>query len=289
VYNRGTLTLLNCDVKNNWAYTTVDNGYGGGLYNADGKLTLDNCTVSSNLSGDRNEIARSYGGGLANYGGTVILKNSTFALNHSGNEGGGVFNYGKAYMTNCTFVANNADWGGGLFNDGDSSVVVGCTFVDDRAYDHGGGIFLERSLAMWDTIVAGNVGPGDSPPPSDVYGERISDQDGVGVVKIHSGGINNPEGGHNLIGATKGSYGWGTKDLLNVDPDLLKAKYGNALLANNGGPTETVAFAYNSPAINAGVEVGFYAGTITPLTTDQRGFKLDTPNPDIGAYQSQGS
>ena len=31
-----------------------------------------------------------------------------------------------------------------------------------------------------------------------------------------------------------------------------------------------------------------YPGTTTPITTDQRGKPLDTPHPDIGAFQSQG-
>ena len=31
-----------------------------------------------------------------------------------------------------------------------------------------------------------------------------------------------------------------------------------------------------------------YPGTTTPITTDQRAEPLDTPNPDIGAYQTQG-
>jgi predicted outer membrane repeat protein len=279
VYNRGTLFLLNCTVTDNRAHTRVLGGYGGGLYNV-GTLTLDKCTVSKNDSSY--VYIHDYGGGLANDKGTVILADSAFTDNVSGWEGGGVYNDGKAYVTNCTFAGNSAKWGGGLFNEGDPSEVVSCTFVNNTANEHGGGIFLEKSLDMWDTIVAGNKGPADSSrPASDVYGERISDLDGIGVVKVHSGGNGNPAGGHNLIGITAGSYGWGTEDLKNVtDPGLLA-------LAPNGGPTKTVALASNSPAINRGIKVAYYAGTDTPLTTDQRGFKLDTPNPDIGAYQFQ--
>ena len=42
-----------------------------------------------------------------------------------------------------------------------------------------------------------------------------------------------------------------------------------------------------SPAIGAGV-IADYPGTTTPITTDQRGLPLDSPSPDIGAFQSQG-
>ncbi len=39
-----------------------------------------------------------------------------------------------------------------------------------------------------------------------------------------------------------------------------------------------------SPAIGNGTKVN-YAGTKKPVTTDQRGSGLDTPIPDIGAFQ----
>ena len=61
-----------------------------------------------------------------------------------------------------------------------------------------------------------------------------------------------------------------------------------APLGNNGGPTQTMALLPGSPAFGAGV-IADYPGTTTPITTDQRGEPVDTPNPDIGAYQIQGS
>ena len=61
-----------------------------------------------------------------------------------------------------------------------------------------------------------------------------------------------------------------------------------APLGNYGGPTQTMALLAGSPAIGAGV-IADYPGTTTPITTDQRGLPLDSPNPDIGAFQTQGS
>ena len=37
------------------------------------------------------------------------------------------------------------------------------------------------------------------------------------------------------------------------------------------------------------MSIADYPGTTTPITTDQRGEPLDSPNPDIGAFQTQGS
>ena len=58
------------------------------------------------------------------------------------------------------------------------------------------------------------------------------------------------------------------------------AGLGLAPLADNGGPTQTMALTLGSPAIGAGTPV---AG----ITTDQRGQPLDSSHPDIGAFQTQ--
>ena len=49
-----------------------------------------------------------------------------------------------------------------------------------------------------------------------------------------------------------------------------------------------MALLAGSPALGAGV-IADYPGTTTPITTDQRGLPLDSPNPDIGAFQNQGT
>ena len=49
-----------------------------------------------------------------------------------------------------------------------------------------------------------------------------------------------------------------------------------------------MALLAGSPAFGAGV-IADYPGTTTPITTDQRGLPLDSPDPDIGAFQTQGS
>jgi hypothetical protein len=51
-------------------------------------------------------------------------------------------------------------------------------------------------------------------------------------------------------------------------------------------PDRALSLNPNKPAIGKGIKVN-YAGTNTPVTTDQHGFRLDTPNPNIGAFQVQ--
>jgi hypothetical protein len=90
--------------------------------------------------------------------------------------------------------------------------------------------------------------------------------------------------GHNLLGDTTGAGGFtGTGDLTGVNPML-------AALADNGGPTETMALSPGSPAIDAGTAAG--------ATFDQRGRLRTYDDPgvtnaatsdgtDIGAFEAQ--
>ena len=120
------------------------------------------------------------------------------------------------------------------------------------------------TATLTDTIVAGNTDP---PAPA-------------------TSAVRNVSGSNNLIG-TGGSGGLAN----GVDGNIVLTSLtdlGLAPLGNNGGPTQTMALLPGSPAIGAGV-IADYPGTTTPITTDQRGEPLDSPNPDIGAFQTQGS
>src|SRR5262249_23207191 len=107
-----------------------------------------------------------------------------------------------------------------------------------------------------DTIVAGNIA---SNAP-DVSGTVTDDR------------------GYNLIGNRDGANGFtAAGDQVGtaagpIDPLL-------APLGDYGGPTQTMALRAGSPAIATGV-------AIAGVTTDQRGFALDSPRPDVGAFQS---
>jgi hypothetical protein len=74
--------------------------------------------------------------------------------------------------------------------------------------------------------------------------------------------------------------------------DAVNPMFSSDGLANNGGPTQTIALAPGSPAIDAIPVADCTDQTSKPITTDQRGF----PRPDfredvcdIGAFESQES
>ncbi len=123
----------------------------------------------------------------------------------------------------------------------------------------GGGIYVhgssDQGMNLKNNIVAGNsAGKG-----SDVYGVVTSD-------------------GFNVIGDSSDGIGYTSTDLLNVDPLL-------GPLADNGGPTLTMALLPGSPAIDAG------DNTDAP-EFDQRGPgfpRIVNGTIDIGAFEVQAS
>ena len=166
------------------------------------------------------------------------------------------------YAANCTLYGNDAEYGGGLSNEY-QAIVTACTISGNSATNSGGGIDNIGSgvATLTDTIVAGNNGPVG---PDDISGSEASQVTGTYnlIGDGGSGGISNNV--HNNIVLT-------SLDDLDLGP-----------LAENGGPTETMALLPGSAAIGAGTTAD-YPGTTTPITTDQRGVPLDSP-PDIGAF-----
>jgi len=87
--------------------------------------------------------------------------------------------------------------------------------------------------------------------------------------------------GYNLVGNSAGSTGFSAAkgDLLNI----AAARIGLGPLANNGGPTQTIALAPTSIAIDHGDDA-----VLARLTTDQRGLpRKSGGHVDIGAYEVQ--
>ncbi len=202
------------------------------------------------------------GGGMANFG-TATLTECTLSGNTALN-GGGVYNFGGAdlTLTDCTLSGNYAfGSGGGVWNSGTADLTLtDCTltgnYVNGYAFGVGGGLDNGGVANLTGTIIAGN---GTS-------GNGLSD----------IGGASDVSGSDNLIGTGSGG-------LVNGVNGNLVGVYNPGLgtLGNYGGSTETIPLLPGSPAIGAGIAV---AG----VAADQRGEPLDSPNPDIGAFQSQG-
>ncbi len=258
VANFGSAMLTDCIISQNRADA------GGGVVNYGTEMTLTNCTISGN-------DAATQGGGVANMAnnGTAMLTNCTINGNYGSVYGGGVANNGTAMLTNCTITGNSAQKGGGVDNGG-TTMLTNCTISGNQAIQngsiasYGGGVNNGGTATLTDTIVASNTGP--SSAASDIHGTVTGSYNLIGTGG--SGGLTNGQNGNIFLTSLTG--------------------LGLAPLAFYGGPTQTMALLSGSEAIGKGV-IAPYPGTTTPITTDQRGEPLDTPNPDIGAFQFHSS
>ena len=215
--NKTALTISNSTIADNRVTGGAVEGLGGGIYVL-GKLSLVNSTVTGNSAESTGPVVQ---------GGGVLL-----AIDPAGTEGS------EGTVVNSTIAGNSVGTGG-----------VGAGLAVYNPEPTLGG---SAALAVKNTIVAGNTGPGGA-------------GDCAPVAMVTSD--------HNISSDASCMFtDAGSKQ--NANP-LLGA------LANNGGETDTMALQPGSPAIDAGTNSGCPA-------TDQRG----VPRPqgaacDIGAFELQ--
>jgi hypothetical protein len=297
IYNLGTLTLNNSTVVSNRAIADFPNtGRGGGIYNAsNGTVNLNNSWVENNEA-DLSEgggplFGVGFGGGIFNEQGIVTLTKSTVSNNRGGGNipdccalsGAGIFNGGQLFLFNSTVAGNNTPAvggnGAGIANFGSvtlsNSTVANNTAIKVPSDDGfhidsglGGGIVNGSggNATLKNSILANNIGGNcflsDTASQSSL-GHNLSDDSSCASFLTVSGDLDNTPAG--------------------LDPNGLQ---------NNGGPTPTVALQSTSPAVDAipanpNPAVSFCTDTNgQPVTTDQRGVRRPQgPACDIGAYE----
>ncbi len=269
IENHGTLTVINSTIADNTSRGSFDS-IGGGIEN-DGTLTLTNSTIA-----DNSELGNigfggygpGNGGGIAN-GGTLTIANSTIAGNNVsyGGIGGGLYVYsGTLTITNSTIADNNVS-GGSRFTTPSGGTSV---FSDGIA----GGLYVEGlyvgsgAVTLDNTIVALNTDTSTSGVTADDIDGTVASSSAYNLIGTGgSGGLTDGTNG-NQVGV--------------VNPGL-------GPLANNGGPTQTIALLPGSPAIDKGSNaLAIDPTTGLPLTTDQRGpgfVRIINGTVNIGAYE----
>lgn len=273
LYNAGTVFLSECALSNNsggiggaggslsgspFNYPIGppgDGGPAGAIYNT-GTATLTGCTLNGNIGGPGETPVEDFGGG-------ILITNGP-----PGNGGfaGAIYNTGAASFTLCTLDGNAGGAGtipgtaGGIYNSG-LAILTASTITRNSGLV-GGGIYNIFECAALNSLIADNTAVSNAP---DYYGPFSSE-------------------GYNLIGNDSGSFGFfvgNDNDLVGTSNAPIIPQIGP--LANNGGPTLTVALLSGSPAINAGDDALPSDG----VTTDQRGFPRNSgAHVDIGAYEA---
>ena len=282
--------------------THPQNGQNGGFGGGGGGVQ----SVSSNSAG-----SGGFGGGGGQAGGST---SSPAQGGYGGGNGGTqVQSSSSFYYTNAPDGAGGggAGLGGGVFNDGGSVTIVDSTFTGNSATGgsgavgsvsnagggagFGGAVFsLNGSLSILNatidanTVTGGSGGTGGTGNGGAVFAAGIG---GTAAVSISNSILANSSTGQDYMayGSTtsggvgnlvQSQSGFSGQIVSTADPKL-------SPLANNGGPTETMALQLGSPASGAG---NVAAATAAGLTTDQRGVghpRVVGGLIDIGAVQYQ--
>ncbi len=257
IFSVGVLSVSNSSFDNNAA--NFGTGWGGAIINGTtaGAANLTACTFTNNYASSLGGAVIGYSfnitdstfannnaghnGGALRTDGTVVITGSTFSGNTAANDGGAIMSHGSTTITNTTLANNTANGGGGIQFFQGTGTMRNVTIAYNTATTFSGGAHIgtASSVTAVNTIVAGNAAPTD------------------------------PNAGGNPFNASS----------LNNLFNLSAAAAGLGTLANNGGPTQTIALLLGSPAINSGTSVGV-------PTTDQRGLTR-VGSTDIGAYESQ--
>ncbi|MEO8392024.1 MAG: choice-of-anchor Q domain-containing protein, partial [Chloroflexota bacterium] len=291
-------------------HTTIKGGHsntGGGVLN-EGMLAVSSSTFSGNSGFNGNgifndqsatltvtdsvfsgNIFASDGGGIENSGTATIVR-SVFSGNTAVNFGSGIYNSSTGILTviSSTFSNNGSESVGsdGGINNGGSATVTNSTFSDNTHQV----IFNRGTLTLTNSTVSGNS-------PSNTGG---SISNSIGTITLNNTIVAKSTNGidcyiysgtvtvnHSLI--SDGSCGVGTGPSYtngNLSGDPLLDPAG---LANNGGPTQTIALQASSPAINAGSNALALDPSSNPLQYDQRGAgypRIIGGTVDMGAYEA---
>jgi predicted outer membrane repeat protein len=226
-------------------------------------------------------VATAGGGAIYGQGGTTLkVTEDTFSNNGSGGTagGGGILSLGTAAVERSTFTGNSGDLGGAIMIGPPGSLsVVNSTLTANKANSFGNAIKNFGTAVVTSSTLSGNLST-----TSDGASSSTGSGTGTGSFMLQDTIVANgtpsncsavgpiTDGGHNI------SWPDTTCPGLNVDPNL-------GPLANNGGPTQTLALPPGSPAVD-----GVPATGASCWPTDQRGvIRPQGPNCDVGAFELQ--
>ncbi|HZO06176.1 MAG TPA: right-handed parallel beta-helix repeat-containing protein, partial [Solirubrobacterales bacterium] len=302
-----TVTLKETEVTNNVA----GEGEGGGIYQDEGNLVIEDSVISDNK-------AANGGGGIAaipDGSHTTTIVGSTISNNSANDDrGGGILadtGSGGLNLIESTVSGNKASEGGGIAVEGPATVTASTISGNEASTsDSGGGVLVATDTLVLDTTtLAQNKGgalfadDGETQIRASTISANTNSNGEVGgiygreeeaTIKVRSsivagntgmnGGSADCAGeitteGHNIVGTIESNCEWsqGEGDQLGATGFQL------GTLADNGGPTETMApISATSIVINHGGN---------PKPQDQRNLPRPVPtgaeNTDVGAVEVQ--
>jgi len=275
IYNQGSLIVENSTITDNYAYD-----YGGGIENDQGSiLQVLTSTIDSNTA--------DYGGGIDVFEATVTIENSTLSYNSVTTDGGAIENEGgHITIQNSSLIYNAADRDGGAIdninsttnNTGiltilNSTIAENTADADSDASGTGGAINLfEGSATVSFCTVAYNSAPG-----LDISGSL--------TIKNSIVALNDSLYLENCsVTDTLTAQGTNFDDDGTCENFIQSSALNLQSLANNGGPTQTIALGSGSDAVDAVLDCTDVSGSV--VSKDQRGVsRPQGKHCDAGAYE----
>lgn len=263
--NTGDLELIDDVFSNN----SATGGGGGGYIDNYGDVTVTRTTFDSNSAGSGNWGGALY---LGHETDAITITESTFSNNEAGSGGAiSLVSSDPVLIANSTMTGNSAIGSAYLGRAGALYIASGATDVTlaqdtisgNTAAVAGGGIFTQADLTLSGTIVSANTATVGDPDIDGTQGRTVSST-------------------HSLIGQIGSNL-----TLIDVAGTVRSDTPGLLALADNGGPTLTMALAPTSPAIGAGPDPVF---TFPGNGSDQRGLpyvRIYGGVADIGAVEGQ--
>ncbi|HKB68152.1 MAG TPA: choice-of-anchor Q domain-containing protein [Pyrinomonadaceae bacterium] len=316
----GTATINNTTFENTTA-NGGDSGTGGngsepaGPADGGGLYSLGTATVTNSTF----HLAGATGGRSGDTFGSTCLGGHT-SLEGGGARGGAIFADGGSLIINTATFANNFAIGGDGGNGGQTNGGLNCGAHGKGGFAYGGAIANNNAAAVnikhgtisGNNAQAGNTGvnQGGANKPPQLVAEGAGGGIRVGPASVTlentiiagntaANGLGDTTGaptpgpnvdgtitsnGHNLLGVATEATGFtGIGDLTGTNPML-------AALADNSGPTQTMALSPGSPAIDAGVAAGdSFDQRGRPRTFDDPGVvnAATSDGTDIGAFELQ--
>jgi hypothetical protein len=273
IYNEGSVSITGSTFSKDAAGAEF---YGGAIDNLN-SMSIADSTFSSDTSGS---AGQGDGGAIANSG-TLSITGSTFSNDDAGSSGGAIENTEALSITGSTFSNDYAytavyygSRGGGAIDSGGTLTVGSSTFSGNVATE-GAAIYASEPFAVAESTFAGNAGDGtiysDAGPDqwTTIVGSTFDGNSGIAALVDDDSGLivaatiladqttGNPDApnapcgtppvdaGFNLEDDAAASCGFtaANHDLVGVDPEL-------GPLQDNGGPTETMEPAADSPVLD---------------------------------------
>jgi len=288
IFNAKTLSVVDSTFLSNSGGTSLFGG--GAIGNFGNKLSVTHSTFATNTSPNGS------GGAIYNIGLTLSVTNSTFTNNSAALVGGAIESdagsfpppAGKLTVIGCTFAGNSGSAGGAISNDSGRLTVTNSTFAQNSASVTGGAIYNFDQLTVVSSTFVDNTslngtgaaidndgGAANASIKNTIIATTTSDENCLAQGNLIT------DKGHNIDSGASCGFSRTHVSLSSTDPQLDPAG-----LADNGGPTQTVAVESGSPAINAGDEGACKAAPVKGV--DQRGFArpgTGSTSCTIGAYE----